>query len=128
MRSCAWTTGTVAGGLRLRSVEIPGAPAAPAGGAGGEHVPQIAIVAPISVRFQQFGLLNTYQALIIPYNSFALLLAIWVLTSYFRSMPSELEDASRVDGSTRLGALFRVILPLSAPRLFTTAILVFIAA
>ena len=90
--------------------------------------PQIAIVAPIYVRFQQLGLLNTYQALIIPYNTFALPLAIWVLTSFFRSIPGELEDASRVDGSTRLGALFRVILPLSAPGLFTTAILVFIAA
>ncbi len=90
--------------------------------------PQIAIVAPIYVRFQQLGLLNTYEAMIIPYNTFALPLAIWVLTSFFRSIPAELEDASRIDGSTRLGALFRVILPLSAPGLFTTAILVFIAA
>jgi len=90
--------------------------------------PQIAIVAPIYVRFQQLGLLNTYQAMIVPYNTFALPLAIWVLTSFFRSIPGELEDASRIDGSTRLGALFRVILPLSAPGLFTTAILVFIAA
>jgi multiple sugar transport system permease protein len=90
--------------------------------------PQIAIVAPIYVRFQQLGLLNTYQAMIIPYNTFALPLAIWVLTSFFRSIPGELEDASRIDGSSRLGALFRVILPLSAPGLFTTAILVFIAA
>jgi ABC-type glycerol-3-phosphate transport system permease component len=90
--------------------------------------PQIAIVAPLYVKFQQVGLLNSYEALIVPYNTFALPLAIWVLTSFFRSIPGELEDASRVDGTTRLGALFRVILPLSAPGLFTTAILVFIAA
>jgi multiple sugar transport system permease protein len=90
--------------------------------------PQISIVAPIYRMFQQRGLLNTYEALIIPYNAFALPLAIWILTSFFRSIPAELEDASRIDGSTRLGALFRVILPLSAPGLFTTAILVFIAA
>lgn len=90
--------------------------------------PQIAIVAPIYVAFQRAGLLNSYPALIVPYNTFALPLAIWVLTSFFRSIPSELEDASRTDGSTRLGALARIILPLSLPGLFTTAILVFIAA
>ena len=90
--------------------------------------PQISIVAPLYRMFQARGLLNTYEALIIPYNAFALPLAIWILTSFFRSIPAELEDASRIDGSTRLGALFRIILPLSAPGLFTTAILVFIAA
>ncbi len=90
--------------------------------------PQISIVAPIYRIFQQRGLLNSYEGLIIPYNAFALPLAIWILTSFFRSIPGELEDASRIDGSSRLGALFRVILPLSAPGLFTAAILVFIAA
>lgn len=90
--------------------------------------PQISIVAPIYRMFQSRGLLNTYEGLIIPYNAFALPLAIWILTSFFRSIPAELEDASRIDGSSRLGALFRIILPLSAPGLFTAAILVFIAA
>lgn len=90
--------------------------------------PQIAIVAPIYVAFQKLGILNTYQAMIIPYNAFALPLAIWVLTSFFRSIPAELEDAARIDGNTRVGALFKIILPLSLPGLFTTAILVFIAA
>ncbi len=90
--------------------------------------PQISIVAPLYRIFQSRGLLNTYEGLIIPYNAFALPLAIWILTSFFRSIPAELEDASRIDGSSRLGALFRIILPLSAPGLFTTAILVFIAA
>jgi multiple sugar transport system permease protein len=80
------------------------------------------------VTLQRFGLLNTYAALVIPYNTFALPLAIWILTSFFRGIPAELEQASQTDGSTRLGALFRIILPLSAPGLFTTAILVFIAA
>jgi multiple sugar transport system permease protein len=90
--------------------------------------PQISVVAAIYVTLQRVGLLNTYWALIIPYNTFALPLAIWILTSFFRGIPAELEQASQVDGSTRLGALFRIILPLSAPGLFTTAILVFIAA
>ena len=90
--------------------------------------PQISIVAPLYRMFQSRRVLNTYEGLIIPYNAFALPLAIWILTSFFRSIPAELEDASRIDGSTRLGAFFRMILPLSVPGLFTTAILVFIAA
>lgn len=90
--------------------------------------PQISVVAPIYVAFQKYHILNTYWALIIPYNTFALPLGIWVLTSFFRTIPAELEDASRVDGSSRIGALARIILPLSLPGLFTTAILVFIAA
>jgi len=90
--------------------------------------PQISVVASIYTMLQQLGLLNTYAGLVIPYNTFALPLAIWILASFFRGVPAELEQASQTDGSTRLGALVRVILPLSAPGLFTTAILVFITA
>ncbi|MDQ3694585.1 MAG: carbohydrate ABC transporter permease [Chloroflexota bacterium] len=90
--------------------------------------PQISVVASIYTMLQQLGLLNTYAGLVIPYNTFALPLSIWILASFFRGVPAELEQASQTDGSTRLGALFRVILPLSAPGLFTTAILVFITA
>jgi|SRR5579884_2958385 len=90
--------------------------------------PQISIVAPVYTTLQKTHLLDTYWALIIPYQTFALPLAIWILTSFFQGIPAELEQASQVDGTTRLGALVRIILPLSAPGLFTTAILVFIAA
>jgi ABC-type glycerol-3-phosphate transport system permease component len=90
--------------------------------------PQIALVAPIYRSFQSHQLLNTYFALIIPYITFGLPTAVWILASFFRSIPAVLEESSMIDGSTRLGALFRIILPLSAPGLFTTAILVFIAA
>ena len=90
--------------------------------------PQIALVAPIYRQFQERQLLNTYWALIIPYITFGLPLAIWILTSFFRSIPAVLEESSMIDGSTRLGALVRIILPLAAPGMFTTAILVFIAA
>ncbi len=90
--------------------------------------PQISVVAPVYVALQKLNLLNTYWGLVLPYHTFALPLAIWILTSFFQGIPAELEQASQVDGSTRMGALFRIILPLSAPGIFTTAILVFIAA
>jgi len=90
--------------------------------------PQIAIAGPIW-RFMRFmGWLNTYQGLILPYVSLTLPLAVWILSLFFREMPEELESAARVDGCTRLGALMRVILPLSAPGVFTAAILSFIYA
>jgi multiple sugar transport system permease protein len=55
-------------------------------------------------------------------------LSVWILTLFFKEIPEELEDAALVDGCTRLGALVRVILPLSAPALFTASILCFIYA
>lgn len=72
--------------------------------------------------------INTYQAMIIPTMSFALPLAVWNLNAFFRQLPVELEQAAMIDGTTRLGAFFRVILPLAAPGVFTTAIITFIAA
>jgi multiple sugar transport system permease protein len=90
--------------------------------------PQIAIVGPIW-RFLRFmGWLNTYQGLIFHYVALTLPLAVWILTLFFREMPEELEAAALVDGCTRLGSLVRVIVPLSAPGLFTAAILSFIYA
>lgn len=72
--------------------------------------------------------INTYQAMIIPTMSFALPLAVWNLNAFFRQLPVELEQAAMVDGTTRLGAFTRIILPLATPGIFTTAIITFIAA
>jgi multiple sugar transport system permease protein len=72
--------------------------------------------------------INTYQAMILPTISFALPLAVWNLNAFFRQLPVELEQAAMVDGTTRFGAFARVILPLAAPGVFTTAIITFIAA
>jgi multiple sugar transport system permease protein len=90
--------------------------------------PQIAIVGPIWRFLQMVGWLNTYQGLVLPYVALTLPLAIWILTLFFQQMPEELEAAALVDGCTRLKALVRVILPLSAPGLFTASILCFIYA
>jgi multiple sugar transport system permease protein len=71
---------------------------------------------------------NTYQAVILPSLSFALPLAVWNLTAFFKQLPVELEQAAMVDGCTPGVAFRKVILPLAAPGVFTTAIIVFIGA
>jgi len=90
--------------------------------------PQIATAGPIWQFLRFLGWLNTYQGLILPYVAFTLPLAIWILTLFFRELPQDLEAAALVDGCTRMGAMVRVVLPLSAPGLFTAAILTFIYA
>ncbi|TDE11428.1 carbohydrate ABC transporter permease [Jiangella asiatica] len=90
--------------------------------------PHIAIVPPLFQLFTEWGWIDTYQALVLPYVSFGLPFAIWVLYSYFRQLPWELEQAAQVDGCTPLTAFARIVLPLAAPAVFTTAILVFIIA
>jgi multiple sugar transport system permease protein len=91
-------------------------------------VPQIAVAGPIWRLLQVLGWLNTYQGLILPYVALTLPLAVWILTLFFKEIPRELENAALVDGCTRMGALGRVVLPLSAPGLFTASILCFIYA
>jgi multiple sugar transport system permease protein len=90
--------------------------------------PPIAIVSPLYLLLKSFKWLDTYLALLLPYTTFALPLTIWILTNFFKEIPAELEKAAWVDGSSLLGTFFRVTLPLSAPGIFTTAILVFIFA
>jgi multiple sugar transport system permease protein len=90
--------------------------------------PQIAIVGPVWRFLRLIGWLNTYQGLVLPYVALTLPLAVWILALFFREIPAELEAAALVDGCSRIGALVRVIIPLSAPGLFTAAILTFIYA
>jgi multiple sugar transport system permease protein len=90
--------------------------------------PGIAVVVPLLQVFTDIDWINTYQAMILPSMSFALPLAIWLLTAFFKQMPFELEEAAQIDGATPAQAFRKVILPLAAPGVFTTAILVFIAA
>ncbi|MFD4587451.1 carbohydrate ABC transporter permease [Streptomyces sp. NPDC058434] len=91
--------------------------------------PGIALVVPLLKLFAgTLHWVNTYQAMIVPSMSFALPLAVWNLNAFFRQLPRELEHAAMVDGCTPGQAFRKVILPLTAPGLFTTAILTFIAA
>lgn len=90
--------------------------------------PPVSIVGPLFNLWRSVGLYDTWAGLILPYITFALPLAIWVLAAFFRQIPWDLEKAARVDGATPLQAFARVIVPLAAPGVFTAAILVFIFA
>ncbi|RAN79562.1 sugar ABC transporter permease [Bacillus sp. SRB_336] len=95
---------------------------------GASMFPGVAIVTPLFQLFTNIGWMGTYQALIIPNISFVLPLTVYTLTSFFREMPWELEEAARIDGCTQGEAFRKVIMPLAAPAVFTTAILAFIGA
>ncbi len=88
--------------------------------------PQVAAVSPLYLALRGLGLVDTYPGLVIPYLSFAVPLAVWLLRAYLAQLPPDLEDAARVDGATRLGALRLVVLPLAAPGVATTAMLTFL--
>jgi multiple sugar transport system permease protein len=90
--------------------------------------PAVAIIAPLFVQYSAFGLIDTYWAAIITDTVFALPLTVWLLVAFFRELPKDLEEAARVDGATTLQAFRKVIVPLAAPGVFTTAILTFIFA
>jgi multiple sugar transport system permease protein len=90
--------------------------------------PQVAIISPLFLFFRDLGLLNTYPGLILPYTTFALPLTVWILTSFFRELPTDLEDAALIDGCSPFQSFYRIIVPLAAPGMVTAAILVFIFA
>jgi len=90
--------------------------------------PHVAIIAPLFIQFRQIGIIDTYWAAIVPDIVFALPLTIWILVSFFRELPVDLEEAAKVDGATTIQAFRKVIVPLAAPGVFTTAILTFIFA
>jgi ABC-type glycerol-3-phosphate transport system permease component len=88
--------------------------------------PQISIVPPLYLLLRDVGLIDTYPGLVLPYLTFALPLAVWLLVGYFRQLPPELEDAAIIDGASRLRVLWEIVLPLAAPGIATTAILTFV--
>ena len=90
--------------------------------------PQIAIAAPIFKLWRDVGLYDTLPGLVIPYLTFALPLTIYILTSFFKEIPRDLEEAALVDGATNFEAFRKVVVPLAAPGLATAGILTFIAA
>jgi multiple sugar transport system permease protein len=90
--------------------------------------PGISIVSPLYLQFRDWGLINNKLSLILPSVTFTLPICIWTLNAFFRDLPLELEEAARVDGATRAQTFVRIIAPLAAPGVFTTAILLFIAA
>jgi multiple sugar transport system permease protein len=90
--------------------------------------PVVSLIVPLYQAMLALGWLNTYAALVIPYAAFSLPISILTLTAFFQGIPFELEDAAMVDGCSRLGALWRIIVPLSAPGVATAAIIAFVNA
>ena len=90
--------------------------------------PLISLMVPLFKVMRELGLLNTYPALILPYAVLSLPVCTLVMASFFQDIPADLEAAAMVDGCSRVGALFHVVIPLSAPGVFTAAILAFVNA
>lgn len=90
--------------------------------------PLVTLLVPIFETMRALGLLNTYIALVLPYVVLNLPVCTLVLVSFFQSIPRDLENAAMIDGCTRLGALWKVVVPLAAPGVFTAGILAFVNA
>jgi len=90
--------------------------------------PLVTLLVPIFETMRALNLLNTYTALVLPYIVLNLPVCTLVLVSFFQAIPKDLENAAMIDGCTRLGALWRVVVPLAAPGVFTAGILAFVNA
>ncbi|CAN7440341.1 carbohydrate ABC transporter permease [Neorhizobium tomejilense] len=92
----------------------------------GQLLPTAAIIVPLFITLRVLGLVNTYWGLILVYMIITLPLSVWMLTSYFKAIPVELEEAAIIDGSSRLGILFRITLPLSTPGIVAVVVYAFV--
>jgi len=90
--------------------------------------PLVVLIIPLFVLMRNADLIGTYQGLVIAYLAFTVPLAIWIMRGFIVTIPEDLEHSAMIDGATRAGAMFRVILPIAAPGLVATATLSFIAA
>lgn len=88
-------------------------------------LPIHAIIVPMYIQFNQFGLTNHWYTLIIPYTAFGLPIAVFLTASYVRSVPKEMEEASALDGCSFSRTLFQIIMPICRPVLTTVAIIQF---
>src|ERR1700704_3835122 len=89
-------------------------------------VPRITLVLPLYVIFTQVHLLNTRAALIVAYTTFALPFGIWMMIGFLKELPIDLEEAAAVDGCNRWQILSKIVVPLAAPGIATTAIFAFL--
>jgi multiple sugar transport system permease protein len=95
---------------------------------GTRMIPEVSLVLPLFIIASSLRLIDKPIVLVITYLSFALPYSIWMMAAYFQTVPIELEEAARLDGCTRLGILFRVVMPISVPGLVSTAMFVFLLA
>lgn len=91
-----------------------------------EMLPPVALLIPFYLIFKRLHLVNTLTGLVVFYTAWLLPITTWILFSYFKTIPRDLEDAARIDGSSRVGALFRIILPISLPGIVSSGIICFV--
>ncbi len=91
-------------------------------------IPEISLVIPLFIAAAKLALINKPGVLIITYLSFALPYAIWMITTFFETVPMELEDSARIDGCSRLRTLFSVVLPVAMPGMISTGLFIFLLA
>ncbi len=90
--------------------------------------PSLVLILPFFIIFRSFGLLDTHTGLVIAYCSLILPLSTWIMKGYFEGLPATLEQAARVDGCTRMQAIWRVVLPIARPGIVATAIFCFLVS
>jgi N,N'-diacetylchitobiose transport system permease protein len=95
---------------------------------GVQMVPLNALIIPLYIQLSRAGLVNQLSGVIVTYLTFVLPFTVWTLRGFMLGIPRELEEAAMVDGSTRMGAFMRILLPLIAPGLVATSIFAFIQA
>ncbi len=115
-------------GYAVSRMRFPGRQAVPLFALAMSMFPQVCIVGFLYNTFAGWGWLNTYQALILPYISWTVPIALWINMSYFQQIPLELDKAALVDGAGRLKIIFSIILPIALPGMFSAFLLVFLAA
>lgn len=93
---------------------------------GVQMLPPIAIIIPLYILLRDLQMSNAFINLVLIYCSITVTYVIWIMGGFFTTIPRELEESARIDGCSRLGALFRVVLPVSLPGLVSTGILSFL--
>ena len=90
--------------------------------------PSVMLAIPLFLMFSRLKMIDTRYSLLITYMSFALAFAVWSLKGYFDAIPREIEEAAQIDGASRMGVLWRIMLPLAAPGITTVAVFTFLLA
>ncbi len=91
-----------------------------------QMLPPVALLIPFYLIFKQLGLTNTLQGLIVMQTSWLLPIVTWILYSYFKTIPDDLENSARIDGASKVEALLRIIVPISLPGLVSSGVICFV--
>ncbi len=90
--------------------------------------PIMLLIIPLFIMMRILRLMDTYFALIIAYSTFTIPFSVWMLTSFFNAIPTDLDKAAQIDGCSKIGAMLRVVLPIAMPGVLSTGIYIFITA